>query len=78
MKSIWIVFAVVAFVAISCSATETPEQTNEPPSTRKQEIVDRLANVHTNQAVMQPPPSFEGVHLRLCLGGAQRYLTEGV
>jgi len=78
MKSIWIVFAVVALVVISCSATDTPERTNDPPDVQKPESVDRLGDVHLNQAVMQAPPSFEGTRLCVSFGGIQCYLMEHV
>lgn len=74
MKSICIIFAVVALVVISCSATDTLEPTNEPPSTGKPEVVDRLTDVHLTQAIIQVPPSFEGATLYVYFGGARRYL----
>jgi hypothetical protein len=67
MKSIWITFVVVALVIISCSATNTPEQTSEPPGTGKPEVVDRLADVHSTQAIIQTPPSFEGIFILVVL-----------
>ncbi|KAF9652443.1 HCP-like protein, partial [Thelephora ganbajun] len=59
MKPIWIIFPVVALVVISCSASDTPERTNEPLGTGKPESADRLGETHSNQAVIQAPPSFE-------------------
>ena len=78
MKSIWIVFAVVALVVISCSAVDAPEQTNEPPDMRKLESVDILRDVYSNQAVMQVPPSFEGARYWVSFGGVQCHLIEDV
>lgn len=45
----------VALVVIACSATDTPEQTG----TGKPAVVDRMADVHSTQAIMKTPPSFE-------------------
>ena len=73
MKSIWIVFAVVALV-VSCSAVDASEQTNEPPDMRKLESVDILRDVYSNQAVMQAPPSFEGTRYWVSFGGVQCHL----
>lgn len=78
MRSFWIVFAVVSLVAISCSAAEAPEQTNEPPGMWKAESVDRLGGVHSNQAVIQAPPSFEGADPWTCFESVRCYLTGGV
>lgn len=74
MKSIWITFAVFALVIISCSATVTPEQTNGPRSTGKPEVGDRLADVHSTQAIMRTPPSFEGATSCVYSANARRYL----
>jgi hypothetical protein len=51
-------------VVISCSAADTFEHTNEPPGTGKPEAVDGLTDVHSTQAIMQAPKSFEGANLR--------------
>lgn len=53
---------VLAFVVISCSATDAPERSNETPAIGKRESVDKLGDVHSNQAVIQAPPSSEGAH----------------
>jgi PBP1b-binding outer membrane lipoprotein LpoB len=78
MKSIWITFAVVALLVVSCSAADAPEQTNRPTGTGKPEVMDKLTNVHSNQEIMQTPPSFEGAHVCVYFGGAQCYLKEDV
>jgi len=66
---------VLAFVVISCSATDAPERSNETPAIGKRESVDKLGDVHLNQAVIQAPPSSEGAHSWVCFGGVQ-YLME--
>jgi hypothetical protein len=53
---------VLALVVISCSATDSPEQTNEPSAIRKPEGVDILGDMHSNQEVMQASSAFEGTY----------------
>ena len=78
MKSIWAILAMVALLAIVCLATDTPEQTNGSPGTGKPDVVDRMADVHSTQAIMKTPPSFEGANFYAYCSGARRCLTEGV
>jgi len=75
---IWVVFVIIAAAVVFCSATATPEQTNEPPDARKPESVDRLGDVYSNQAVMQAPPSYEGTNPRAHSSGVQYYLMENI
>ena len=59
---------VVTLVVISCSATATQERSTKPQNVQNPESADNFASTHSNQAVMQPPPSFEGTHSWVSLG----------
>ena len=65
-------------MVISCSATDTSEHTNEPPGSGKPEVVDTLTDVHSTQAIIQAPKSFEGANSFVYFNRAQRYLTTDV